>query len=48
MLTEQWELGNPAFFAERGGDEEIARRVANARESIGATLQGMKAAAEAG
>ena len=46
VLTEQWELRNLAFFAERGGDAEIARREANARESMAATLQGMKSAAE--
>jgi hypothetical protein len=47
LLTEQWELRNPAFFIDRGGDEEIARRAANARESIAATLRGMKQTAEA-
>lgn len=46
LLTERWELRNPGYFADRGGDEEIARRAANARESIAATLHGMKQAAE--
>ncbi len=46
VLTEQWQLRNAAFFVERGGDVEIARRAANARESIAATLRGMKSAAE--
>jgi hypothetical protein len=47
VLTERWQLRNRAFYDDRGGDEEISRRAANARESIAATLQGMKAAAEA-
>ena len=48
VLTESWQLRNRAFYDDRGGDEEIGRRAANARESIAATLQGMKAAAESG
>ena len=47
LLTEQWTLRNPGFFLDQGGDAEIARREANAKESIAATLQGMKATAEA-
>jgi hypothetical protein len=46
VLTERWELRNRAWFDERGGDEEVERRASNARESIAATLQGMKATAE--
>jgi uncharacterized protein YndB with AHSA1/START domain len=46
LLTEQWTLTNPGFFKEQGGDPEVARRSANAKESIAATLAGMKAAAE--
>jgi hypothetical protein len=46
LLTEQWTLRNPSFFLEQGGEAEVARRAANARESIAATLQGMKATAE--
>ena len=46
VLTEQWTLTNPGFFREQGGDAEIARRAANAKESITATLAGMKATAE--
>jgi hypothetical protein len=48
VLTERWQLRNVAFFVELGGEDEVARRAANARESIAATLAGMKAAAEAG
>ena len=47
VLTEEWEMRNPASFLERGGEQEVAQRTANARESIAATLQGMKASAEA-
>ena len=46
MLDEQWTLRKPSFFLDQGGDAEIARRAANAKESIAATLQGMKATAE--
>ena len=45
-LTEQWQLRNRTFFLEAGGEEEITRRSTNAAESIAATLEGMKAAAE--
>jgi uncharacterized protein YndB with AHSA1/START domain len=47
LLTEQWTLRKPSFFLDQGGEAEIARRAANAKESIAATLQGMKATAEA-
>lgn len=47
-LTEQWALRNRSPIMIEGGDEEVARRVANAKESIAATLRGMKTAAEAG
>ena len=46
LLTEQWTLRKPSFFIEQGGEEEVARRAANAKESIAATLAGMKATAE--
>jgi Polyketide cyclase / dehydrase and lipid transport len=46
LLTEEWALRNRAFFLDLGGEDEIVRRAANARESIGATLRGMKATAE--
>ena len=46
LLTEQWTMRKPSWFAERGGDAEIGMRTANAKESIAATLQGMKVAAE--
>jgi uncharacterized protein YndB with AHSA1/START domain len=45
-LTEQWTLNNTQYFMDNGGEQEIARRAANAKESIGATLRGMKATAE--
>ncbi|MCU1501139.1 MAG: hypothetical protein JWM12_493 [Ilumatobacteraceae bacterium] len=45
-LIEHWTLRNPSFFLELGGEDEIARRTANAKESIAATLQAMKATAE--
>jgi hypothetical protein len=45
-LTESWTLQNPAYYDDHGGAEEIARRRANAEDSINATLQGMKATAE--
>ncbi|MEO6122157.1 MAG: SRPBCC family protein [Ilumatobacteraceae bacterium] len=47
VLTEQWELRKRDFFIEKGGQAELDQRASNARESIAATLQGMKAAAEA-
>jgi uncharacterized protein YndB with AHSA1/START domain len=46
LLTEQWTMRNVPWFLERGGEAEVARRAANARESMAATLQGMRAAAE--
>jgi uncharacterized protein YndB with AHSA1/START domain len=46
VLTEQWTLNKPEFFLDQGGEAEVARRAANARESIAATLAGMKATAE--
>ena len=45
-LTESWTLMNLSPLMIEHGDEEIQFRAANARESITATLQGMKAAAE--
>ena len=46
VLTEQWTMRKPSFFLEQGGEPEVARRTANARESIAATLQAMKTTAE--
>jgi ligand-binding SRPBCC domain-containing protein len=46
-LTEQWELRNRSPQMLERGEEEVAYRVANARESLHATLVAMKAAAEA-
>lgn len=46
VLTEQWELRNLSPPLIEGGEAEVARRVANAKESIAATLAGVKAAAE--
>jgi class 3 adenylate cyclase/tetratricopeptide (TPR) repeat protein len=46
VLSEQWTMTNPAYFLERGGEDEVARRAAHARESMAATLQGMKTTAE--
>ena len=46
LLTEQWTLSNPSWFMERGGEEEITQRAANARESMAVTLRAMKATAE--
>jgi len=45
-LTEQWALRNLSPPMVENGQAEVDRRVANARESIGATLAGMKATAE--
>ena len=45
-LTESWTLMNLSPLMIEHGYEEIQFRAANARESITATLQGMKAAAE--
>ena len=39
LLTEEWALRNRAFFVDLGGEEELARRAANAKESIAATLR---------
>ena len=47
MLIEEWTMRKPAFFLEQGGEAEVARRAANAKESIAATLQGMRTTAEA-
>jgi uncharacterized protein YndB with AHSA1/START domain len=46
LLTEEWTMRNPDFFREQGGEAEIAQRASNAKESIAATLAGMKATAE--
>jgi uncharacterized protein YndB with AHSA1/START domain len=47
VLVEQWTLRNPAYFLDQDdGEAQIAQRAANAKESIAATLQGMKATAE--
>ena len=45
-LTESWALMNLSPLIIEHGDEEIQFRAANAKESIAATLKGMKAAAE--
>lgn len=45
-LTESWALMNLSPLMIEHGDEEIQYRAANAKESITATLKGMKAAAE--
>ena len=45
-LTESWALMNLSPLMIEHGDEEIEFRAANAKESIAATLKGMKAAAE--
>lgn len=47
-LTEHWELRNLSPIMVEGGEEEVARRRANAVESLQATLANMKAAAESG
>ncbi|MGD9751148.1 MAG: SRPBCC family protein [Acidimicrobiia bacterium] len=47
LLTEQWALRNLSPIMIENGDAEVQRRVANAHESIAATLAGMKRAAEA-
>ena len=46
-LSEHWELRNLSPPMVEGGEPEIAKRVANADESLHATLQGMKSTAEA-
>lgn len=45
-LTESWALMNLSPLMIEHGDKEIQYRAANAKESITATLKGMKAAAE--
>lgn len=45
-LTENWELRRLTPPMEEKGEEEVAYRMANMRESIRATLEGMKATAE--
>ena len=45
-LTESWALMNLSPLMIEHGENEVQVRAANARESITATLQGMKAAAE--
>jgi hypothetical protein len=45
-LTEQWALRNPSPPMIEKGQEEIDRRTSNAKESLHATLLGMKAEAE--
>ena len=45
-LTESWALMNLSPLMIEHGDEEIQYRATNAKESITATLKGMKAAAE--
>ncbi len=45
-LTEQWALRNLSPIMIEGGQAEVDRRVANAKESLAATLAGMKAEAE--
>jgi hypothetical protein len=46
-LTESWALRNLSPLMIENGDAEVAYRVANAKESLRATLLAMKAAAEA-
>ena len=46
LLTEQWELRNLSPIMVEGGDDEVQRRVANAKESMHATLAGIKRVAE--
>ena len=47
LLTEEWALRNLSPIMVERGDAEVAQRVANAKESIGATLVGLRKAAEA-
>ena len=47
LLTEQWALRNLSPVMIENGQVEVDRRVANAHESLEATLKAMKAAAEA-
>ncbi len=46
LLTEQWALRNLSPIMIENGEAEVAQRVANAKESIAATLAGLKRAAE--
>jgi hypothetical protein len=46
-LTEHWELRNLSPIMIENGPDEVAFRVSNAHESLGATLRAMKATAEA-
>ncbi len=46
LLTEQWALRNLSPIMIENGASEVAQRVANAKESIGATLAGLKRIAE--
>lgn len=46
-LTEHWELRNLSPIMVENGEAEVQRRRRNAIESLGKTLAGMKAAAEA-
>ena len=46
LLTESWALMNLSPLMIEHGDDEVQFRAANAKESISATLQAMKAAAE--
>ena len=47
VLHEQWALRNLSPIMIENGETEVAQRVANAKESIGATLAALKQAAEA-
>ena len=47
-LTEYWELRNLSPIMLERGEPEVAYRMANMRESIQATLEGIKRTAEAG
>jgi hypothetical protein len=47
LLSEHWELRNLSPLMIENGEAEVAKRVANAHESLHATLQGMRATAEA-
>lgn len=45
-LTEEWALLNRSPIMVENGQTEVDKRAANARESLAATLRGMKATAE--
>jgi hypothetical protein len=47
-LTEYWELRNLSPIMVEKGEPEVAYRMANMRESMRATLEGIKRTAEAG